>query len=291
MVLSGKCCEACWWRYARGICGVHEGAISVPVFQKQERSRNIFVGNVAREVTDTALRKVFEPCGHVASATVMRAKFNGESRGFGCVDMPASAEAQSMPLGGSAYKAHRDATLLADAGHKVEQFLEGFSQRCAEAGGTYHILQDTGLPAAHILLEAQHYDLIMLGQHTFFHFETQDTPDDTLSVVVKQNPCPVVAVPATLPEGRAVVVAYDGSAHATRALHMCQALRLDSAYDVHVVCVDAQQARATHCVARHGLPPRAQCGGPGARPGDLSLPRPRARAVRAPGAGGLADHG
>jgi len=55
---------------------------------------------------------------------------------------------------------------------------------------------------AHIFLEAQHYDLIMLGQQTFFHFETQDTSDDTLSVVVKQSPCPVVAVPATLPRGR-----------------------------------------------------------------------------------------
>jgi len=170
--------------------------------------------------------------------------------GLGIIDAPTICKPQPMPIGGSAYKAHRDATLLADAGHKVEQFLEGFSQRCAEAGVTYHILQDTGLPAAHILLEAQHYDLLMLGQHTFFHFETQDTPDDTLAVVVKQSPCPVVAVLATLPEGRAVVVAYDGSAPATRALHMFQALGLDSAYDVHVVCVDAQQARATHCVAR-----------------------------------------
>jgi RNA recognition motif-containing protein len=60
---------------------------------------NICVGNLAREVTDTELRKVFEPSGRVVSATGIRAKCSGESRGFGVVDMPASAEAQSAITG------------------------------------------------------------------------------------------------------------------------------------------------------------------------------------------------
>src|SRR5262245_53183503 len=168
--------------------------------------------------------------------------------GLGIIDAPTICKPQPVPLGASAYKVHHDATLLADASHKVAQFVADCAQRCTEAGVTCHSLQDTGLPATHILLEAQHYDLIMLGQHPFFHFETQDTPDDTLAVVVKQSPCPVVAVPATLPEGRAVLIAYDGSPHATRALHMFQALSLASAYDVHVVCVDAQKEKARLCV-------------------------------------------
>ena len=170
--------------------------------------------------------------------------------GLGIIDAPTICKPQPVPLGASAYKVHHDATLLADAGHKVQQFLEHCAQRCAEAGVACQLLQDTGLPAEHILLEAQQYDLIMLGQHTFFHFETQEKPDETLSVVVKQSPCPVVAVPATLIEGQAVIIAYDGSPHATRALHMFQALGLDSAYDVHVVCIDAQQKRAAYCAER-----------------------------------------
>jgi len=74
---------------------------------------NIFVGTLAREVTEAELCKVCEPLGHVASATVMRAKFSGESRGFGCVDMPVGAEAQSaltglqgMPLQGRTLHVH-----------------------------------------------------------------------------------------------------------------------------------------------------------------------------------------
>jgi nucleotide-binding universal stress UspA family protein len=170
--------------------------------------------------------------------------------GLGVIDAPTICQAQPVPLGATAYKVQRDARLLADAHHTVAQFVEHYAQRCAEARVRCQVRQEVGSPAECLLLEAQRDDLIVLGQQTFFHFATQDTPDDTLSVVVKQSPCPVVAIPATLPEGRAVVVAYDGSRHATRALHMFQALELASASDVHVVCVDAQQERATSCAAR-----------------------------------------
>jgi nucleotide-binding universal stress UspA family protein len=150
-------------------------------------------------------------------------------------------------------KVQRDARRLADAHRTAAQRLEHYTQRCTEAGVTYQVRQEVGAPTECLLLNAQEYDLMVLGQQTFFHFDTQDKPDDTLSVLVKQSSCPVIAVPATLAEGRTVIVAYDGSAHATRALHMFQALGLDSAYDVHVVCIDAEQHRAAgwaeHAVA------------------------------------------
>ena len=170
--------------------------------------------------------------------------------GLGIIDAPTISKPELVPLGGSAYKVHRDASLLTDASHKVGQFLEHCAQRCAEADVACQILQDSGLPAEQILLEAQRYDLIMLGQHTFFHFETQQQPDETLEVVLKQSPRPVVAVPAALPAGQAVVVAYDGSLHAARALQMLQVLGLEGSQEVHVVCVDPDQEQADLCVER-----------------------------------------
>jgi RNA recognition motif-containing protein len=56
---------------------------------------NIYVGNMAREVTDDDLQQAFEAFGQVSSATVIKDKFTGVSRGFGFVEMPAKAEAQS----------------------------------------------------------------------------------------------------------------------------------------------------------------------------------------------------
>jgi len=54
---------------------------------------NIYVGNLSGDVSDEDLRQAFEAFGQVASATVIKDKFSGESRGFGFVEMPSKNEA------------------------------------------------------------------------------------------------------------------------------------------------------------------------------------------------------
>ena len=56
---------------------------------------NIYVGNLAREVTEDDLREAFEVFGQVSTVTVIKDKFSGESRGFGFVEMPSKNEAQT----------------------------------------------------------------------------------------------------------------------------------------------------------------------------------------------------
>ncbi|MFH1196239.1 MAG: RNA-binding protein [bacterium] len=55
---------------------------------------NIYVGNLAKEVTDTDLQELFSAHGKVNSAKVIRDIFTGESKGFGFVEMPSDVEAQ-----------------------------------------------------------------------------------------------------------------------------------------------------------------------------------------------------
>ncbi|MEW6585191.1 MAG: RNA-binding protein [Nitrospirota bacterium] len=56
---------------------------------------NIYVGNLSHQVTEDELKKAFEAFGQVTSVSIIKDKFSGESRGFGFVEMPAKAEAQS----------------------------------------------------------------------------------------------------------------------------------------------------------------------------------------------------
>lgn len=56
---------------------------------------NIYVGNLPREATEEEIRKAFEAFGQVASVTIIKDKFSGESRGFGFVEMPSKTEAQA----------------------------------------------------------------------------------------------------------------------------------------------------------------------------------------------------
>lgn len=55
---------------------------------------NIYVGNLPHATTDQQLRAAFEEFGSVASATVIKDKFTGDSRGFGFVEMPDKTEAR-----------------------------------------------------------------------------------------------------------------------------------------------------------------------------------------------------
>jgi RNA recognition motif-containing protein len=56
---------------------------------------NIYVGNLAYEANDDDLRQAFEAFGQVTSANIIKDKYSNESKGFGFVEMPSKAEAQS----------------------------------------------------------------------------------------------------------------------------------------------------------------------------------------------------
>lgn len=56
---------------------------------------NIYVGNLSFDVSEEDLRKTFEAFGRTNSATIIRDKYSGQSRGFGFVEMADRAEAQA----------------------------------------------------------------------------------------------------------------------------------------------------------------------------------------------------
>jgi RNA recognition motif-containing protein len=55
----------------------------------------IYVGNLSYEVTEEDLRLAFEKFGQVESATIIKDKYSGQSKGFGFVEMASKATGQS----------------------------------------------------------------------------------------------------------------------------------------------------------------------------------------------------
>jgi len=56
---------------------------------------NIYVGNLSFEVSAENLRQAFESFDQVTSARIIKDKYNGQSRGFGFVEMVEQAQAQA----------------------------------------------------------------------------------------------------------------------------------------------------------------------------------------------------
>ncbi|MGH2574767.1 MAG: RNA recognition motif domain-containing protein [Ignavibacteria bacterium] len=56
---------------------------------------NIYVGNIPREATETAIREEFEQYGEVTSVNLIKDKYTNVLKGFGFVDMPKKEEAEN----------------------------------------------------------------------------------------------------------------------------------------------------------------------------------------------------
>lgn len=56
---------------------------------------NIYVGNLALNVTDEDLKSTFGAYGRIASAKVIKDMTSGDSKGFGFIEMPSQTEAMT----------------------------------------------------------------------------------------------------------------------------------------------------------------------------------------------------
>ena len=56
---------------------------------------NIYIGNLASQVTEEELRKNLETFGHVTSVRIVKDKYSGISKGFGFAEISDKAEAQA----------------------------------------------------------------------------------------------------------------------------------------------------------------------------------------------------
>ncbi|MBN1676448.1 MAG: RNA-binding protein [Kiritimatiellae bacterium] len=66
----------------------------------------LYVGNLSYKVREGDLRRFFRKYGKVISARIIRNRFNGESKGYGFVEMGSRNEAQSAisELDGKAFR-------------------------------------------------------------------------------------------------------------------------------------------------------------------------------------------
>jgi nucleotide-binding universal stress UspA family protein len=181
--------------------------------------------------------------------------------GLGIIDEPGvRAIEPARPVGGKPdtspvyYEGydHR----LAQLDREAAQLLSHFAARCGEAGVAHREVKVVGSPAQVIERQSQSCDLTVLARGSRFRFTTHDDErDDTIRRVLKNAPRPVVVVPPTnCPEGP-VVIAYDGSLPAARALAAFEATELGKVGQVHVVCVNtsATEARGHAELARQFL--------------------------------------
>jgi nucleotide-binding universal stress UspA family protein len=172
--------------------------------------------------------------------------FKARLIGLAIVDEPDIRAGTATGIGGSSFKHDRDETLVADARLHAADALALFERRCREAKVEARALEVVGRPAASILAEMETRDLTIMGRDANFRFETEGDDTATREAILHRATRPVLLVPEGVdgPIGKKVVVAYDGSKAAKRAIASFAASGLARSRNIHVATVDDSGAQA-----------------------------------------------
>lgn len=164
--------------------------------------------------------------------------------GMAVLDEPGIQLSQDVLLTTSANAEARLAETRGEVLAGLRQVAREFDLRCQEAQVEFKTVQEFGTPHVRFVLEAQQHDLIVLPRHGRFEYGEEGEAGQTFRKVLEDCPRPVVAVPDRLEEGTSIVVAYDGSLQAARALYALQASGLGRSRPIHVVNADPERAEA-----------------------------------------------
>jgi nucleotide-binding universal stress UspA family protein len=171
--------------------------------------------------------------------------------GLTIVDEPNIRAGAATGIGGASFKQHRDEVLLEDAHKKTADWLLLFEARCRDAGVPARALELRGSPAPKILEEMQRHDLTLIGRNANFLFETKDEDVETRDNVLHRAGKPVIVVPEEPAKtGPDVLVSYDGSSAANRAVRALADSGLAKGRKVHVASVQDDGEEAWEMASR-----------------------------------------
>ena len=171
--------------------------------------------------------------------------------GVAIIDEPDIIAGEPTSIGGASFKRERDAALLDDARMHAQDWLDRFALRCRAAEIAAQTEALSGDPGALIVDQMQRHDLTLLGRDANFRFETQNRDRHTRDRILRRAGKPMLVVPpGPLASGASVMIAFDGSPAATRALRSFAASGLGRGRPVRVTTVQDDGAIAFEIAVR-----------------------------------------
>jgi nucleotide-binding universal stress UspA family protein len=203
----------------------------------------------------TALKPSFTQTYIVGYSVALARRLNSELNACIVMDVNQVAPRETVPIGAGAFKKSRDEELTAAARVAAEDALT----RTLAAGATAGIRVNAELvegDVVDVLTRRSHeHDLLIVG-----HSPGDRGDESLLNQILRTTSRPAIVLPERSTTGSSVVVGYDGSRQASRALSSFVASGLGIYRMIHVVSchADRAEAKATCEVAcrflvRHGL--------------------------------------
>lgn len=155
-------------------------------------------------------------------------------------------------IGAAAYRSELDRQLQHQAISQQLLLRDAFERECKDQGVTFEWLSFDGDAESAVLLAVETRDLLVTGHDTVFGGGGLSSVPEALSDLLLLAPRPVVICPDMPAGGGEILVAYDGSPVAMRALQMFTLVGLAKGNSLRVVSIDQDEelaARRTSAAA------------------------------------------
>jgi nucleotide-binding universal stress UspA family protein len=176
------------------------------------------------------------------------------------LDRPHSRDAEeAVPLGAGAFAERRNAALTARLEAEAAAALAAATAACGDLPHSVLTLEDA--PESALLQAGARHDLIILGRDsTLGREEAEDGLAPVIEALLKDGPRPLLVVPPGAAEHGQILVGYDGSLPAQRALLSFALMGLAEGDTVKLLAANPDRAEAGRLAAEgaaylrpHGL--------------------------------------
>ena len=164
--------------------------------------------------------------------------------GLAVIDEARIAAPEPIPMGGDSYKQHKDKALVGRARDRLVELTQRFAHECHAQQVNGDTVVTEGDAIAAIVAASDIHDLIVMGRDATFHAQPHGKVSQIVEQLLSQNPRPLIVVPEGTETAGRVLVAYDGSVAAMRALQMFCLLGIAGKNEVTVASIHAQRATA-----------------------------------------------
>ncbi len=172
-------------------------------------SKKIVIGLDPSDYTKTALNIAIRRARELGSVLVGVTVVNTE-------DIKDSVG--GAPVGAIHYAEKAVEKNLTLAQKRAQDLIANFEKVCSENNVKYESFIKDGDPAKEIIEEARTADLIIIGIKTHFRLEHPDVEGETLEKLLKESVAPVMAVTEKPNLPTKLLIAYDGSTQAAKAM-------------------------------------------------------------------------
>jgi nucleotide-binding universal stress UspA family protein len=173
-----------------------------------------------------------------------------EVAGLAGIDLPYIQKVMPGRFAGSAFKAKLEENLIQQADDVRRRVHDAFDSECRDQSIPFKWLSFDGDPMEALCSAAEIRDLVITGHDTAFRGDVREPLSEILSDLLLATPRPLIVCPDELPEGENVLIAYDGSLPAMRAVQMFALLAVGMARPVQVISIDPSQEVAAGRAAK-----------------------------------------